>query len=60
LEEENYSEENLPIFQIHLSQPFILSSRLRRINAKQLEEKEEEEPRIKIKERWPVSTLIVS
>jgi hypothetical protein len=60
LEEEKDSEETLPNFQIHLSQPFSLSSSLRRIKEKQLEDKEEEEPRIRIKERWPVSTLIVS
>ena len=49
-----------PIAESVLSQPFILSSSFRRIQAKQLEDKEEEEPRIRIKERWPVSTLIVS
>jgi hypothetical protein len=59
LEEEKYSEETLPNYRIHLSQPFSLSSSLRRIKAKQLEDKEEEEPRIRIKEWWLVSTLIV-
>jgi hypothetical protein len=43
-----------------LSQPFSLSSSFRRIQAKQLEDKEEEEPRIRIEERWPVSIIIVS
>jgi hypothetical protein len=49
-----------PIAESILSQPFSLSSSLRRIQAKQLEDKEEEEPRIRIEERWPVSIIIVS
>jgi hypothetical protein len=60
LEEEKDSKETLPNFQVYLSQPFSLSSSLRRINAKQLEDKEEEELGIRIKERWPVSIIIVS
>jgi hypothetical protein len=49
-----------PIAESVLSQPFSLSSIFRRIQAKQLEDKEEEEPRIRIKERWPISIIIVS
>jgi hypothetical protein len=40
-----------PIAESILSQPFSLSSSFRRIQAKQLEDKEEEEPKIRIKER---------
>jgi hypothetical protein len=49
-----------PIAESVLSQTFSLSSSFRRIQAKQLEDKEEEEPRIRIEERWPVSIIIVS
>jgi hypothetical protein len=49
-----------PIVESILSQPFSLSSSFRRIQEKQLEDKEEEEPRIMIKERWPISIFIVS
>jgi hypothetical protein len=49
-----------PISKSVLSQPFSLSSRFRRIQAKKLEDKEEEDPRIRIKERWSISIIIVS
>jgi hypothetical protein len=56
----NIAKKLCPIAESILSQPSSLSSSFRRIQAKQLEDKEEEEPRIRIKERWPVSIIIVS
>jgi hypothetical protein len=56
----NIARKLCPIAESVLSQPFSLSSSFRIIQAKQLEDKEEEEPKIRIKEQWLISIIIVS
>jgi hypothetical protein len=60
LERKKIAKKLCPIVESICPNPLAFPQSLRIIQAKQLEDKEEEEPRIRIKERWSVSTLIVS
>jgi hypothetical protein len=49
-----------PIVESICPNPLAFPQSLRRIQEKKLEDKEEEDPRIKLEERWSVSIIIVS